>query len=247
MPLVSRTAARVRRSLMRGSALALVVVGIAPVASALGEQPAASFRWFPTAPKVGEAVTLASTATDSTSPITGLAWDLGGNGAFAEGGPVVGTTFAIPGDHLVQLRVTDAEGRSAVASETINVGLPVLTLMEPFPVVRFVASERGTGVTLQLLSVEAPKGTRVTLVCRGRGCPVKLEDRVAASAGPGAVTVRFRRFERRLAAGVVLEIRVSESGEIGKYTRLLIRHRKPPRRADECVEQMAPAPIACPA
>lgn len=239
---------RVRRSLMRGTALALVVIGIAPAASALGEPPAASFLWFPTAPKVGEAVTLASTATDSASPITGLAWDLAGNGAFAEGGPIVGTTFSIPGDHLVQLRVTDAEGRSAIASETIKVGLPVLTLMEPFPVVRFVASESGSGVTLHLLSVEAPKGTRVTLVCRGRGCPVRLEDRVAASTGPGAVTVRFRRFERRrLAAGVVLEIRVSKSGEIGKYTRLLIRHRKPPRRADECVEQMAAAPIACPA
>jgi hypothetical protein len=245
MSMASRTPLRRRRRLVHGSALALMAVVASPVASALGDPPSASFLWFPAAPAVDEPVTFVSTSTDPTSPISALAWDFAGNGAFAEGGPMVATTFTTPGGHLVQLQVTNAEGQSGIASETVRVSPPVLTLMEPFPVVRFVGNESGSGVRLRLLSVETPKGTRVTVACSGRGCPVRAEDRVATSAGPETVTVNFRRFERRLPAGVVLEIRVSKSGEIGKYTRLVIRPGKPPARLDECVEQTAPAPIAC--
>ena len=67
-----------------------------------------------------------SSSTDVASPITGFAWDLAGNGAFAAGGPVNSTSFSTPGKHLVQLRVTDANGASSVAAETIVVGARVL-------------------------------------------------------------------------------------------------------------------------
>jgi hypothetical protein len=58
--------------------------------------------------------------------------------------------------------------------------------------------------------------------------------------------LRFRRFERALPAGIVLEIRVSKIGEIGKYTRLLIRHRRPPTRLDNCLDPAGILPMTCP-
>ncbi len=58
--------------------------------------------------------------------------------------------------------------------------------------------------------------------------------------------VEFRRFERSLRAGAVLEIRISKVGEIGKYTRFTIRRGKPPVRVDTCLSPAGIKPIACP-
>ena len=227
-------------------ALALVVFALGPVGLAAAESPATSFLWFPSAPVTGETISLVSTSTDASSPLTGFAWDLAGDGAFVEAGPVVSTVFAAPGIHVVQLRATDGNGASSIATEQIQVSSPAAILMEPFPIVRFVASDSEVGAKLLLLSVEAPQGAEITLECRGRGCPVRSESRVAGSTGVGTVTVRFRRFERTLRAGLVLELRVSKQGEIGAYTRLVIRHRRPPARYDACLDPAGIVPIACP-
>jgi len=56
--------------------------------------PLASFVWFPAFPGPGESISLVSTSTDLTSPITAYAWDLADNGpfgAFNDGGPVAVT------------------------------------------------------------------------------------------------------------------------------------------------------------
>jgi hypothetical protein len=60
------------------------------------------------------------------------------------------------------------------------------------------------------------------------------------------VEVAFRRFERSLRAGVVLEIRVSKPGRIGKYTRFSIRRGRLPVRTDACLASTEPTPIRCP-
>ena len=57
--------------------------------------------------------------------------------------------------------------------------------------------------------------------------------------------VRFRRFERRLPAGVTLEIFVRQAGKIGKYTRFLIRAGKPPARIDRCLVPGRTRPVRC--
>ena len=72
--------------------------------------PAASFQWFPAAPRVGEPVTLVSTSTDPTGPITGFAWSAAGNGVFTGGTSTFATLFSTPGSHVVVLRVTGASG-----------------------------------------------------------------------------------------------------------------------------------------
>ena len=224
------------------------VAAPAPVATAVQppSPPAASFSWSPTAPHPGEEVSLLSSSTDVASPITAFAWDLAGSGAFAAGGPVMSTSFSTPGRHLVQLRVTDANGLSSVAAETIEVTARPSPLMRPFPIVRITATDVPSGVKLRLLSVQASAGARITVACTGHGCPVKSQSRVAASGKAGAAPVEFRRFERSLRAGVILEIRVSKPGQIGKYTRFAIRRRRRPSRLDTCLGPTGGKPIACP-
>jgi hypothetical protein len=224
----------------------------ATLTTALPVPPTAGFAWFPPTPYAGQPVSLASSSTDAASPITGFAWDVAGSGAFGGGGPVMTTSFPTPGSHLVRLRVTDARGLSGVAAETIPVAPPPLVAMLPFPIVRIVASELSFGVRVVTLTVLAPVGSRVTVTCHGRGCPVKVLVRRAVRPRRGrrrtsAVTVTFPRFERSLLrAGAVLEIRVSKPGQIGKYTRLTIRPGRLPVRLDECLNALTSRPIACP-
>jgi hypothetical protein len=176
-----------------------------------------------------------------------VAWDLAGSGAFDQIGPVISTTFSAPGSHTVRLRVTAADGSSSIASAPIQVKAPPAGLLLPIPIVRIVGTALASGFKLRLLAVEAPPGARITASCRGRGCPVKYEIQVAPPTSVGAVTLRFQRFERALPAGVVLEVRVSRAGQIGGYTRLLIRHRRPPTRLDECLDPAGILPMPCPA
>ena len=214
------------------------------------QPPRASFTWFPSAPTVGETVTLVSSSTASSSPITAFAWALAGNGPFRGGRPLITTSFSTPGPHVARLRVSDANGLTSVATETIPVAAAPLTLMQPFPIVRIAGSETPNGVRLTTLAVQAPPGARVTVSCQGRGCPARSESRVAASRtrnrAAGTVRISFRRFERTLRAGVILRIRVSKPGEIGKYTRLIVRRGLLPERLDTCLDPGGFKPMACP-
>jgi hypothetical protein len=223
---------------------------LTPVATLLaGLPPMASFRWFPIAPSTDESVSLVSTSTDVTSPLTAFAWALTRNGAFIAGKPVLTTSFATPGNHIVRLRVTAADGLQSVASESILVTEPPLVLMQPFPIVRIAGTETSRGAKISLLTVQAPLGARVTVSCHGRSCPTKSETRVAVSSrrrGAGPVQIPFRRFERSLRAGVILEIRVYKRREIGKYTRFVIRHGRLPLRVDTCLDPAGSKPTVCP-
>jgi Bacterial Ig-like domain len=212
--------------------------------------PVASFRWFPSAPSVGETVSLVSTSTDISSPITQFAWALGSNAQFKAGERVLRTSFSSRGPHPVRLHVSDANGLSSVVTETIQVSAAPLALMQPFPIVRIAGNETASGVKISLLTVQAPLAARVTVACKGRRCKTGSESRVARSSrrkrGATTVLLAFRRFERSLPAGVSLEIRVSKRGEIGKYTRFAIRRHGLPSRTDACLRSTSPKPIACP-
>ncbi|MGP0100597.1 MAG: Ig-like domain-containing protein, partial [Solirubrobacteraceae bacterium] len=211
--------------------------------------PVASFRWVPSAPHPGEPVTLISTSTDPSSPITGFAWAPSGNEVFAPGESALTTSFSTAGAHLVQLRVTDANGLSSVAAETIAVSTRAPTLIQPFPIVHMAGSYDAAGVKISLLTVQAPVGATVTVKCRGRGCPTKSES-MAVASGPkskaGTILITLKRFERPLRAGVILEIEVSDHEEIGKFTKFVIHHDKPPTRQDLCLNPAGTAPILCP-
>jgi len=97
------------------------------------------------------------------------------------------------------------------------------------------------GALVKVLSVKAARGARVVVRCHGRGCPVGTVAR--SSAAP---LVRFHRFERRLPAGVRLELFVRKKSRIGKYTRFLIRAGRPPARMDRCLMPGRARPVRCP-
>ncbi|HWY90549.1 MAG TPA: hypothetical protein VNY31_07740 [Solirubrobacteraceae bacterium] len=209
--------------------------------------PLASFRWFPPVPQTGEPVSLVSISTDATSPITGIAWALTSSGPFQGGGAVLTTSFSTPGAHVVRLRVIDAYDLASVATETIKVIGRAPSLMQPFPVVRIAGTETAFGVKLGMLRVQQmPAGAKITVRCKGRGCPIKVARRVAMSSKRGAATVEFRGFERSLHFGVTLEVLVSKPDEIGKYTRFAIRRGTPPERVDMCLDVAGVKPMVCP-
>jgi Bacterial Ig-like domain/PKD domain len=208
--------------------------------------PGASFTWVPASPHAGERISLVSTSTDPTSPLTSFAWDLSGTNSFQAGGPLMTTSFASAGNHVVRLRVSDAAGLSSAASQTIPVRPAVVPLMRPFPMVRIVTTRAAHGVRLKLLAVQAPAGSRMSVRCTGRGCPAKSQSRVASAGHGGLAAVQFRRFERILPVGMTLEVRVYKPGQVGKYTRLSIRRGSRPKRDDKCLAPEGVKPIACP-
>lgn len=112
-------------------------------------------------------------------------------------------------------------------------------LLSPFPIVRIRGRLTRTGAVVNLVSVRAPKGARVAVRCRGRGCPARVQARTAR-------LLTFKRLRRHLRAGAVLEIRVTRAGTIGKYTRFVIRRGKSPLRRDSCLRPDGVKPMRCP-
>ena len=114
-----------------------------------------------------------------------------------------------------------------------------LRMMRPAPTVRISGRLTKRGAMIRRLSVRAPSGARISVRCRGRGCPRRT------LARPAAVR-RLRAFERHLRAGIRLEIRVTRAGFIGKHTLIRIRLGKAPWRRDRCLFPGSNAPARCP-
>src|SRR2546423_9104837 len=219
--------------------------------------PVAAFGYVPTSPLTGDTITLFSTSTDSDGSIASLEWDLKDDGKFADArGPSATVSFATPGTHRVLLRATDNRGASTVTQAIITVGSrpisppPVVrpALMSPFPVVRIAGSFTSSGARPRVLQISAPKSARIDVACLGAGWPRKRQTKVA-SLGPvarSAALVRFGRFEHTLRGGVVLEIRITQVGRIGKYTRFTIRRGRAPSRIDRCLMPGKTTPVTCP-
>ena len=94
--------------------------------------PIPRFTATPAAPLVGQAVRLdASASSDAEGPITRYQWDLDGDGFFERDGggePTFTTSYETPGERLVGLRVTDADGAIATVVRALNVRRPGLAL-----------------------------------------------------------------------------------------------------------------------
>ena len=122
------------------------------------------------------------------------------------------------------------------------VAAPVATpprMMRPAPRVRISGRLTRRGAMIRRLSVHAPHGARISVRCRGRGCPRRTLARPAAGT-------RLTAFERHLRAGIRLEIRVTRAGFIGKHTLIRIRRGKVPWRRDRCLFPGSNTPARCP-
>ena len=232
--------------------------------------PSAAFTFSPPGPLVGEDVTFTGGSDPDGDPITRV-WDFGdGTPVSSEAAPT--HAYAAAGPYTVALSVTDDRGGFDSTSQDLTVspqptpppaetpppgggaaapadpvgggGNPDPTRapvrMKPFPTVRMAGVILPTGALVKVLSVRAPRGARTVVRCSGRGCPAPSMARTSA-----ARLVRFHRFERRLPAGVTLELFVRKRGLIGKYTRFLIRAGKAPTRVDRCLMPGRKRPGRC--
>jgi PKD repeat protein len=233
--------------------------------------PSASFTYTPAGPVTGTPITFTSTSTDSDGALVGHDWDLDGDGAFDDArGPSVRHAFTVAGPHVVSLRALDDRGNTDVAFQTVNVGTPpppgaaaasqaappaavtpgavrtparTFQPLSPFPIIHYRGRLVRGGARLDLFEVvQVARGAQVELSCRGRGCPFR---RVRARPSVGGRRVRFRQVERRLRAGIVLQVRVTHPTRIGKYASFRIRKTKAPLRRDRCLIPGRTAPKRC--
>ena len=234
--------------------------------------PIVDFTTTPAAPTIGAPVTFSATSSDSDGTVIKLEWDLDDDGRFEDGtGPTATTVFNTSGSRIVAVRATDDKGVTTIAFHTINVtgsttgpsvtpsppgSTPVqapkdsasslrrLSLLSPFPIIRIRGLIYRRWVQITLLTIEAPKGATVKVVCHGRGCSKKkLTRHVRFAKQP----VRFRSLERRLHGGSLIEVFVTAPRRIGKYTSFRIRADAAPARTDLCLRPGKSKPVRCPA
>ncbi len=101
-------------------------------------------------------------------------------------------------------------------------------MLRPFPVVRIKGRLTATGARVTLLTVRAPRGSRIAVTCKGPSCPVR---RTAHTT----VLTRLTQFERVLRAGTRLTVRITKDGYIAKVTVITIRRGRVPLRRDVCL------------
>jgi len=233
----------------------------------LNRPPSATFTFVPASPVAGEDVSFTGQASDPDGDTVTLSWAFGDGATETEASPTY--AYVIAGTYTVVLTATDEHGADAATFETLTVAPPIATspptggsppggselpgdpvtppptatppeMMSPFPIVRMAGAILPRGASVRVLSVRAPRGAQLSVRCRGRDCPVRSLTRISETR-----IVRFRRFERRLAAGTELELFVRQPGKIGKYTRFVIRAGKPPSRVDRCLVPGRARPVRC--
>jgi hypothetical protein len=213
--------------------------------------PVAQFSVSDVEPEVGQQIALRSFSYDPDGTITAQRWDLDGDGDFDEDvtGPTAFTVFSAAGTRIVRLEVRDSDGAVQTERQAITVKprsvAPVtvsgLSLMNPFPIVRLAGSVYPRGVKVRLLEAKAPRRSTVTLRCAGKRCPAKKIVRTSTRK-----PVRFKSMTRFLGAGTTISVSITKRGQIGKYTRWLIRGGKVPKRKDLCLYPGRSKPARCP-
>jgi hypothetical protein len=189
-------------------------------------------------------------SSDADGGLVALAWDLDADGTFDDAsGPIAQRAFPAAGSYAIAVRATDDRGGSAIASQNVFVSPPAsvgtraeLPFMRPFPIVRLRGRLLGGSVVIELLTVTAPRGARIRVRCRRCGSP---RQRAGAVTIARARTTRVRSMERRIAAGAVLQIYVTQAAVIGKYTGFAIRRGRAPIRHDRCLLPGGTRPIRC--
>jgi len=114
-----------------------------------------------------------------------------------------------------------------------------LPFIDPFPVVRLAGRFKGKRTTLTRVTVNAPRGARIRIACKGRGCPYRRK-------AIAVKLVRVRALQRTYRPKATIEIRVTQPRRIGKYTRLRTRRGKAPLRIDRCLMPRKSKPVRCP-
>jgi hypothetical protein len=162
---------------------------------------------------------------------------------------VINKTYSIPtpgdsGRTCVDVTATGpGQGTFTSGSQTGPGTTPApttaLSFIDPFPIVRISGHFRGKRTKLTRVLVNAPRGARIRVACTGRGCPYKRK-------AIAVTLIRVRSLQRSYRPKTTIEIRVTQPGKIGKYTRVLTRKGKAPLRIDRCLMPGKTRPVICP-
>lgn len=231
-----------------------------------GSPPSVRFSYTPTTPVADNVVTFATAGANADGSPSTYAWDLDNDGVFDDAsGPSAARSFPA-GNHVVSVKATDpGSGLSQVAIQTVAVRASdgtviqgggtttpittpvVVTLlpMSPAPRIRLGYAVIGRITRITSLTIRAPKDAVVRIRCRGKGCPTKkvLRAKITKTGKP----VRFKRFERRLRAGTILQIYITKQGRWGEYRKIRLRAGKRAVWTDRCIKDFGAKVQRCPA
>jgi hypothetical protein len=152
---------------------------------------------------------------------------------------------------VVTARNSRPRSAAAVSAPTLKVAAPSvakqaprrrgLRLLSPFPRIVIAGEITRGSARLTEFTVRALRGAVVRVRCRGRHCPFKSKRLVMRRS-----RVRVRALERTWRAGPLLEVTVTKTGFIGKFSRFRFRAGNVPRRKDLCIAPGARRPTRCP-
>ena len=235
-----------------------------------------SFSFTPERPSANEVVRFTASASDPDGTIERIEWDFDNDGIIDASGGSVQRVFTQGGTATVVLIVTDDRGGERRAFQTITIagagslsgnatsqgnvsGAPTGTNVNPGatpnkstppsirllnPIIRLRGAIVSGHTRISLLQVYGvPRGAKVRARCRGGGCPKGL---VVSTAQTSGRTIRLRAFERRLNPGATIEVFVTQTGRLGKYTRWRIMRTKAPIRTDKCIRSYGGKTSTCP-
>jgi hypothetical protein len=114
------------------------------------------------------------------------------------------------------------------------------------PCVGYATFERNGGITelLGLAVGDVPAGSKVTLTCTGGGCPFGTKTiNMKSSAGTVALTDMF--IDPKLEPGMLLELRVTKPGFIGKMFQYEVRASDNPKSTTKCISEDGSKIMAC--
>jgi PKD repeat protein len=206
--------------------------------------PRASFTASPGTPVTDEPVTFASTSEDPDGPLS-QTWDTDNDGQFDDGtGAVARRTFTQPGSYTVRLRVDDSMGAAAISQGTIVIARRATVSVAGVAVLGMTVHISGRttsrGAKLSRFLVRAPVGTRVTIRCKGKHCPLRTRQTNMKRA-----ELRIKRLQRNLRAGTKIIVEGRLDGFVGKRVVYKIRKGKTPQRRDQCLPLGGGKPTSC--
>jgi len=70
--------------------------------------------------------------------------------------------------------------------------------------------------------------------------------RRAATTIPRAKRIRVRKAERVYRAGLIVEVRVTDTDRVGKYTKIRFRRGRTPAFSNACLQPGSSKPSRCP-
>jgi hypothetical protein len=114
------------------------------------------------------------------------------------------------------------------------------------PCTGYATFERNGSIT-QLIGLavgDIPSGSKVTLNCTGAGCPFRAKDfNMKNDVKMLALTDMFT--DPNLRPGMVLELRITKPGWIGKSFQYEIRSSDDPKATEKCVSEDGSNTVVC--